>query len=436
MDLYKRVRSSPVLYAAWYKVKSSGLGSGSDKTKEAINKFSASWINNIRKIQDRLRDEKFSFLGERGVTPPKGKGKRGVRPIVNAPIENRIVRRAILDVLQGYGGEDEAKRSRWAGVAVVRKVMDTPTSVGGIKKRGVPHGLAVIDQAIAGGRSWFVRSDIRNFFTQIPKKDVAAFIEGAVADQRFISLFIRALETNLENKEELEERNYYKLFPDEETGVAQGSALSALAGNIALRSFDENMNKRGIVCVRYIDDFILLGESEAKVLKAYRAAQLHLQSMGMNVYDISDRKAQRDGKVDAGNIFNGTDVLGYRISGRSRQPSAAACTEFLSKIDKLMKRARDEIFDVTRNKSESHDFRYHQSMVKLHRLVWGWSQSFRHSTARQVFASLDDQIDSRISSLNSAFYRAVDKNDVVTRRRVAGIHRLSDTAIYDLPAVI
>jgi hypothetical protein len=60
----------------------------------------------------------------------------------------------------------------------------------------------------------------------------------------------------------LEERKHFKLFPDEDVGVAQGSALSALAANIALRSFDERMNE--IVCVRYIHDFIM-SASRAKL---------------------------------------------------------------------------------------------------------------------------------------------------------------------------
>ena len=131
----------------------------------------------------------------------------------------------------------------------------------------------------------------------------------ALGNQQFADLFEQALATNLENQEELEERQLFKLFPDPEIGVAQGSALSALAGNIVLREFDARMNDRGIVCVRYIDDFIILGPSEAKVQAAYRSAQKMLNAMGMDVYDLSDTKARNYGKVDDGNIHNGTDVL-------------------------------------------------------------------------------------------------------------------------------
>src|SRR5437868_12477402 len=87
-------------------------------------------------------------------------------------------------------------------------------------------------------------------FTRIPLAEVNEFIARAAPDPRFASIFKAALTTNLANKAELEERTHFKLFPSEDVGVAQGSALSALAANIALREFDTQMNDRGIVCVR------------------------------------------------------------------------------------------------------------------------------------------------------------------------------------------
>ncbi|MCK1417635.1 hypothetical protein IVB55_32795 [Bradyrhizobium sp. CW4] len=287
-------------------------------------------MSNLEQIGKRLRSNTFRFDGEEGITIPKGKGK-GLRPVVMAPIANRIVRRAILEVLQGYGAEGSPKR--WPGVPAVRHIMGTRSSVGGIKDRGVPHGLSLIDEAVRSSKTWFVRSDIKDFFTRIPLMQVNAFISEAIADREFADIFKSALSTNLTNRAQLEERKHFKLFPDDDVGVAQGSALSALAANITLRSFDERMNDRGIVCVRYIDDFIMLGNSRAKVGAAFAAAREHLALMGMDVYDQTDRAARHAGKFDDGNIYNGTDVLGYRVSGTSRQPSAAAMRAFRKKCD-------------------------------------------------------------------------------------------------------
>ena len=425
MDLYTRLRTRAVLHSAWAVVKSSGLSSDSENTKHDTRQFDANWLNNLENIRHRLKQGTFAFTGERGVTPPKGKGKTAVRPIVVAPIASRVVRRAILEVLQGYGEKADNPRHRWAGVPAVREIMATPTSVGGIRQRGVPHGLALIDHAVRAGNHWFVRSDIRNFFTRIPKSHVNGFIRNAVTDQQFADLFERALATNLENQEELEERQLFKLFPDPEIGVAQGSALSALAGNIALREFDARMNDRGIVCVRYIDDFILLAPSEAKVQAAYQSARTMLKAMGMDVYDLSDTKARNDGKVDDGNIHNGTDVLGYRISATSLQPCAAARKKFLEKLDKVVKDAKREMKAAADGTSCSHNARYHQSMVLMHKIVWGWSQSFRHTTAKHVFEQIDKEIDKRIENLQKEARRLIPNGDIKTRRRVSGVHLIS-----------
>src|SRR5262249_1299296 len=236
--------------------RASGYSSQSPETVLKTKKFDENWFNNLERLAKRLREKKFRFENEVGVALSKGRGKPGRRPLVVAPIENRIVRRAILYVLQGSGDSSARPRDQWDGIPRIRRVMESPTSVGGIPSRGVPHGLSLIDQAVKSRHHWFIRSDIRDFFTRVPLGQVTSFIEASLEDEQFCSLFSQAPATNLINKQELEERHHFTLFPSSETGVAQGSALSALAGNIVLEKFDRDMNGRGIICVRYIDDFI------------------------------------------------------------------------------------------------------------------------------------------------------------------------------------
>ncbi|TYO65099.1 hypothetical protein FXV83_18035 [Bradyrhizobium hipponense] len=433
-DLCKRLRSRAVLHRSWAAVKQSGLSSPSETTVGAIKSYDENWLNNVEQISKRLRNSTFAFDGEKGITIPKGKGK-GFRPLVMAPIDNRIVRRAILEVLQGFGSDTSPARKRWPGVPAVKQVMETRTSVGGVKNRGVPHGLSLIDDAVRSGKSWFVRSDIKDFFTRIPLARVNEFVSDAVADQEFTELFKIALATNLSNKAELEERDQFILFPDADLGVAQGSALSALAANIALRDFDEQMNGRGIVCVRYIDDFIILGPTRAKVMAAFASARDRLALMGMDVYDENDRAARQSGKFDEGNIHDGTDVLGYRVSGTSRQPSSAATAAFLRKCDELVAQAKKEMRLAVSGQSSSHVLRYHQAMVLLHKTVRGWSQAFRHTTATHVFTNLDAEIDRRIQELRKFAYTLTQGATGEVRRRVMGVHVLSDTATLPLPTM-
>jgi RNA-directed DNA polymerase len=433
MRLFERVRSRAVLHHAWAKVKAGGFSSTSENTQAAIRKFEIHWLSSLERVSRHLRDGTFAFTGDRGVALPKGKGKIGLRPLVIGSVESRIVRRGILDVLQGYGERELSPRRRWEGVPTIRSITEIPTSVGGISGKGVPHGLALIDRAVREGKSWFIRSDIKNFFTRIPKREVSNVVREAVNDEDFSDLFEEALSTNLVNQEELEERHLFKLFPDEHVGVAQGSALSALAGNIALREFDNDLNCRGIVCVRYIDDFILLGPTEAKVFRAYQSAREFLSTLGMDAYELDDSSAKAAGKFDSGNIHTGTDMLGYRISGRSRQPCNAARQKFLEKLDSVVAKAVQEMQQAARGNSRAYHWRYHQALAFMNNLVWGWSQSFRHTTALHVFESLDKEIDRRIERLQTEARRLTFGGNPALRRRVLGVHLLTDTALCDLP---
>jgi len=93
----------------------------------AIKNYDERWLSNLEQVAKRLRNGTFEFTGEQGVTVPKGKGK-GLRPIVMAPISNRIVRRAILEVLQGFGSDSAPSQGLWSGVPGVKRGMETRTS--------------------------------------------------------------------------------------------------------------------------------------------------------------------------------------------------------------------------------------------------------------------------------------------------------------------
>ena len=109
-------------------------------------------------------------------------------------------------------------------------IIDQPTSVGCLPGRGVPDAVELITKAIAGGAKWYVRSDLKDFFSHIPKPQIRKFLNKNISDSAFVSLFMRALETELANEDAV--REDLDLFPLGDEGVPQGSALSALCANI------------------------------------------------------------------------------------------------------------------------------------------------------------------------------------------------------------
>ena len=58
-------------------------------------------------------------------------------------------------------------------------------------------------------------------------------------------------------------QGYVHDFQSGDIGVAQGNSLSPLLGNLLLKDFDSAMNSLpNIRCIRFIDDFIILGPNK------------------------------------------------------------------------------------------------------------------------------------------------------------------------------
>ena len=256
------VRRIDNLYRAWTAVRSNVNASGHDRFKAEVERISENPIPHLRRIQQNLHSRRFVFAGQHGVVKTKTTGKK--RPIVVAPINNRIVQRAILNVLQS---EDDRIMPHLGDIP---SALRTSTSVGGIPKRGVSYGIKIVNEAIKSGATHYLRSDIRDFFTKVPKASIANFVREQTRDEEFTILFEQAMATELDNADEI--RDYLYLFPLEDIGVPQGSSLSAFAGNVVLQKFDVQLNGRNITTVRYIDDFVTLGPSERVVKKAFSSA--------------------------------------------------------------------------------------------------------------------------------------------------------------------
>ncbi len=403
-DLYRKVSRHRTLEKAWRKVRSRGLRSESVDIRAEVQQFDEQSSRNLRSIQQRLIKGSFQFAPQTGVAK-KRKGKTP-RPIVISPVENRIVQRAILDIL--------------SDVAAVKAVLNTPTSVGGIE--GVDKAIALAVEAIRGGAKWFIRSDIPGFFTKIPKSKITDFIRSTPeVDEDFARLFDAAMAVNLANAETLGEDAL--LFPNGEEGVAQGSSLSPLIGNILLRDFDQAMNGRGITCIRYIDDFLILGSNKKAVERAFSSAKQMLADYGMDAYD----PGKRPDKAAIGEVGNGFEFLGCHVQPGLIMPSKAAREKLLEKMRLIIgdgKRAMKE----ARNRPDGREPRYAQTLCHLDRTIKGWGDAFAFCNARQVFQDMDEQIDNELSQFKRHVHSLMCGKSPLKKRRILGVHALQDTA--------
>ncbi len=407
--LFDETTKRQTLRAAWQRIRANGIKSTLHETRDAIEEFERNAEYNIGRIQRQLRNASFVFTEQKGVLKEKASGKK--RGIVLASVENRIVERACLDCLQTH-------------VRYVQKVINTPTSVGGVPDRSVPHGLALICSAIADQKRHFVRADISGFFDHIPRTDVIDSLAQHVDDDRFIELLTAATTVTLGNEAALGEDR--RVFPTDSEGVAQGSPLSPLFGNILLHSFDEEFNKRGIICVRFIDDFVILGEQASWTKKAFVSARKHLQALGLTCHDPFDSSTPRD-KAEHGHVNAGFVFLGYDIYPGLLQPSRQARRALLDAVDRHLWRGKKSINDVlrTQNSFENRQ-RYAQTLDLLDRVTRGWGNAFAYANSPSAIGDLDRAINARIEKFSDWYRRRMSGADWRTKRRAGGVGLLAD----------
>lgn len=398
------------------------MSTGLSDTRDAVEMFARDTERNLRKIQRRLRDGTFEFEPQTGVLKKKASG--GKRGIVMASIHNRVVERAWLDCLQSR-------------CEFVQSVVNQPTSVGGVPNRSVPHGLKLIHEAFVADKRFFVRSDISGFFDNIPRHAVLAKLTEHVDDPSFMELLTAATTVVLHNEETLGEDR--RVFPTDEQGVAQGSPLSPLFGNILLQNFDQEFNKRDVVCIRFIDDFVLLGRDRGSVCKAFEHARGMLGAMRLSCHDPFVVKKATE-KAAHGAVEDGFVFLGYDIRPGLFQPSRQARQRLLGMVDDHIRFGRHAIEDIKRGRNGPVGTqRYAQTLVKLDKVVRGWGNAFAYTGTCSTMRDLDETISDKLDAFRKWFAHKVENENRKNKRRLGGVCLLEDVpskTLDDVPFIV
>lgn len=405
--LYKEIYSQRTLYAAWRKVRSSAFFSTSEEIKREAEDFEGRLPGSILEIQRSLSSKSFVFLQQTGVAKRKSGGKP--RPLVLAPIPNRVVQRALLDVLQ-------------TRVKFVKQVLAIPTSYGGIPSKRVAMAVDDAKTAIRNGARFHIRSDIPGFFTKIDKQRILGLLGQHIPCKDTINLFEAAISTDLANIDDLRRQGLQQIFPIGIEGVAQGSPLSPLLANIYLHDFDKTMNSGEVICLRYIDDFLILGKDSSAVDRAFNRSLQELKKLSLEAYD----PCQNTAKASRGAVAKGFDFLGCRISPGLVQPSESSRTRFKQKLAAEF----ETVTRVLRFNAEAADidgrYSYASALYRIDKIILGWGKAFAFCNGSQCLSSLDGFISKKLDQLehDKAFFFST-ANDAA-KRRIIGVRLLAE----------
>lgn len=238
---------------------------------------------------------------------PKADGKQ--RPLAVAALEDKIVQRATVAVLNSIYEED------FLGF-----------SYGFRPGRGQHDALDALAVGITTKKVCFILdADVRSFFDTVSQPWLVRFLEHRIGDPRIIRLIRKWLKAGV-----LEDG----IVTTSETGTGQGSVISPLLANVYLHYvFDlwahrwrQREAKGDMVIVRYADDIVVGFERETDAHRFWDAMRQRFEEFALSLNPEKTRliefgrfAAYRRAKRGLGKpeTFN---FLGFtHISGRSRR---------------------------------------------------------------------------------------------------------------------
>ena len=264
---------------------------------------------NLQNLSERLRRGAYQASPARRVMIPKGDG--GQRPLGVLVLEDKIVQRAVAEVLNAI------YEPEFAGF-----------SYGFRPERGAHDALDALATGILTQKvNWVLDADIRSFFDKLDRGWLVKFLEHHVGDGRVIRLVKKWLAAGVLEGDE---------WKATEAGTVQGGSISPLLANVYLhyvldtwvKRWRETRAKGEVIVVRYADDFVVGFEHRAEAERFMTELKERFQKFGLELHSektrliefgrfAADNRAKRgDGKPETFAFLGFTHICGKTRGGR------------------------------------------------------------------------------------------------------------------------
>ena len=191
-------------------------------------------------LHDRVHSGAYRATPSRRVNIPKPDG--GTRPLGVAAIEDKIVQKAVVEMI----------------LTQIYEAGFLGFSYGFRPRRGAHDALDALAVGIERRQiRWVVDCDIRGFFDNVSRSWLVRFLEHRIADKRVIRLIIKWLNAGVMEDGE---------WRDNLRGTPQGSVISPILANVYLhyvldlwfqKKWRAHEAKGDTLIVRYADDFVV-----------------------------------------------------------------------------------------------------------------------------------------------------------------------------------
>jgi RNA-directed DNA polymerase len=271
--------------------------------------YEADLERNLAELHDRVQGGTYRALPSRRVYIPKPDGRQ--RPLAVAALEDKIVQRAVVALLNAIYEED------FLGI-----------SYGFRPGRGTHDALDALCVGIHSKKvSWILDADIRSFFDEISQEWLMRVVEHRIGDRRIIRLIQKWLKAGI-----LEDG----VVSVSDQGTGQGSVISPLLANIylhyALDLWAVRWRQReatgDMIIVRYADDFIIGFQHESDARRFLDEMRERLRKFALTLHPektrliefgrfAAERRRRRGlGKPEAFNFLGFTFICGKTRTGK------------------------------------------------------------------------------------------------------------------------
>lgn len=265
--------------------------------------------DNLKDLHERVHSGTYRAKPSRRAYIPKADGQ--LRPLGIASLEDKVVQRAVVEVLNAIYEED------FLGF-----------SYGFRPGRGPHQALDALAVGIIRKKvNWVLDADIRDFFSTLDQAWLVKFLEHRIADKRVLRLIQKWLGAGV-----IENGNW----SDTPEGSPQGASASPLLANVYLhyvfdrwvRQWRKRYARGDMIVTRFADDFIVGFEHRDDAVQFLRDLRGRFAKFNLELHPdktrliefgryAAERRAARGvGKPETFDFLGFTHICGKGRNGR------------------------------------------------------------------------------------------------------------------------